>query len=159
MKITTLLFIIILLIFVFFAVLALGNKLSNLCPNFKESVLVIGGKELSVGIANTESERVLGLGRCSQVPVGHGLYFPFEEPTLASFWMKDMIIPIDIIWIAQGRVVDIEENVPPPSVNVQEADLPQYRPPVPVDAVLEIGGGQASKQGITIGTLLTKKPS
>ena len=65
--------------------------------------------------------------------------------------MKDMLIPIDIIWIADGAVVGIERNVPPP-VDSNQSDLPLYAPPQPIDAVLELPAGAAKQFNISIGS-------
>ncbi len=151
MKIKILLFSIVSLFFGLLAVIGVGAALSNRCPDFNQATLLIDQKPWSVAVARTSSQQAHGLAGCQAIPEGHGLYFPFKPPAPVSFWMKDMVIPIDIIWLADGKVVGIVENVPPPR-NLKGAKLPFYQPPVPVDGVLEIGAGEAKGNRIGIGT-------
>lgn len=123
---------------------------SQTCRNFKEGTVTIGTRQFSVSIADDTAEQVRGLGGCSFIPEESGMYFVYNQPSQVAFWMKGMVIPIDIIWIASGQVVGIEEYVPVPAD--QKTDLlPQYQPDQPVDAVLEIEAGGAERYGITVG--------
>jgi uncharacterized membrane protein (UPF0127 family) len=133
------------------------NK-SNNCLSFTEKEITVGSTRFQVALADTAAEQIQGLGGCTAVPVGQGIYFPFNPPAVTSFWMKGMVIPIDIIWIAGGRVVGIEANVPPPSGGEDERSLPRYAPPQPVDGVLEITAGQAAAQGIVVGSTVVTSP-
>ena len=68
--------------------------------------------------------------------------------------MKDMLIPIDIIWIADGEVVGVEETVQP-EPNTPENQLKLYYPPQPITAVLELPAGSADKYNIKTGDSVT----
>jgi uncharacterized membrane protein (UPF0127 family) len=72
--------------------------------------------------------------------------FPYNGPGLRGIWMKGMLIPIDILWIREGRIVAIEANVPPPSAN---GELAVFRHVA--DLVLEVPAGNAKEMGIRIG--------
>ena len=61
-----------------------------------------------------------------------------------------MIIPIDIIWISDNKVIGIEYNVPPPN----DDTLIKYHAPRAVDAVLELGAGHAAQLQITKNTTI-----
>lgn len=124
---------------------------TNTCPNFNESNINIAGHQLSVGLAATPDQQSRGLSGCREIPANHGLYFAFNTKQVRSFWMKDMLIPIDIIWIADNTVIGIEHNVPPPD-NQDQTDLPPYTPPQSVDAVLELPAGTARQLNITPGS-------
>ena len=78
---------------------------------------------------------------------GEGMLFVFETDDLHSFWMRDMLFSIDILWIAMdGTVVHIEPSVSPDS-------FPQtFTPPTPARYVLEVPAGFATEHGIEVGT-------
>jgi len=104
------------------------------------------GVEISVRVAETEKQRALGLSFFSQLPVDQGMLFVFPQPGEYSFWMKDMQIPLDIIWIdTQGTIVDRALSVSPdtyPKTFTPQA-LAQY--------VLEVPANTADANGFTIG--------
>ncbi|PIT97863.1 MAG: hypothetical protein COT71_03765 [Candidatus Andersenbacteria bacterium CG10_big_fil_rev_8_21_14_0_10_54_11] len=128
------------------------------CPDFSRSRITVGANSMSIGIAATAQEQRRGLSDCREVPVGLGLLFPYQPPQPAVFWMKDMLIPIDIIWIADGQVVGVEHNVPPPVPGTPNKTLVRYPAPEPVSAVLEVAAGTAVEQGIEVGTHVTGLP-
>ena len=75
----------------------------------------------------------------------HGMLFPFDPPKMAGFWMKNTLIPLDMIFIkADGTIANIAENTVPLSLDpVVSADE--------VAAVLEITGGRSAELGISAG--------
>ena len=76
-----------------------------------------------------------------------GMLFVFEEEGFHSFWMKNMEIPIDILWLDAGkRIVHIEERVPP----CPEDPCPSYRPPIPALYVLELKAGRVDECGLKL---------
>lgn len=120
------------------------------CHDFNQGKIQLGNKVWPVALAQSAVERERGLGGCKNVPDGHGMYFSFPTRQTAIFWMRGMVIPIDIIWISGGRVVGIEANVPAPA-DPLDPNPPLYTSLQPIDGVLEIGSGQAAKYGVTIG--------
>lgn len=118
------------------------------CRDFNQGGISINETvSITANFAITSAEQAKGLSGCAALELGQGMYFPFAEKKEAVFWMKDMIMSIDIIWITDSRVVGIEHSVPPPSDN----NLIKYYAPGEVDAVLEIGAGHAAELGITKG--------
>lgn len=98
-------------------------------------------------IADSDAERTQGLSGRREVPPGSGLLFIFDRPGRYGFWMKDMLISIDIIWLTDdGTILEIEEGVSPDTY-----PTPFY-PPVPVKFVLETRVGEAKAQGWAVGT-------
>lgn len=126
------------------------------CRDFKEGQVRVAERVLNVAVARSQVEFSRGLAGCSDLPQDSGMYFVFEQASTVPFWMKGMVIPIDIVWIADGRVVGIERNVLPPVSAV--ADPPQYRPPRAVTGVLELAAHGAARLGITDGTSITLEP-
>jgi len=71
-----------------------------------------------------------------------GMIFPYDPPQPASFWMKNTLIPLDMIFVrADGTIARIEANAVPLSLDPVPAGEP-------VAAVLEIAGGRSAELGI-----------
>lgn len=100
-----------------------------------------------VEVADTKSSRELGLSGRSKMETNEGLLFVFDVPGRYGFWMKDMVFPLDIIWINQnGVVVEVERNVKPDSYPKTFINAS------PASYVLELTAGVAEKQGVYIGS-------
>ena len=126
---------------------------SSACRDFNAGIITYDNhQQLSVALARTTVEHQQGLSGCSSLPPGQGMYFIFLVKTDISFWMKDMKIPIDIVWLSDNKVIGITSTLPPPTS--PQAVLPLYPAPAPVDAVLEIGAGEAQKLNIHQGSTL-----
>jgi len=108
-----------------------------------QPTLIIGGTTLAIEIADDALERAQGLSGRASLQQNSGMLFLFEEPFIASFWMKDMNFPLDFIWIRDNTIVDITERVPAPT----DVNLPSYQPNQPVDAVLEVNAGWVAEHG------------
>jgi uncharacterized protein len=79
------------------------------------------------------------------------MLFPFREQRVASFWMKNTLIPLDIIFIAgDGKIVNIAENATPYSLDPVQSTAP-------VMAVLELRGGLTAQMGIKAGDKVSWK--
>lgn len=113
------------------------------------TTVTLGGQSFTVELATTPAEQSLGLGGRSTMAADRGMLFLFDELDTPSFWMKDMQIALDFVWIADGRVVDITRDVPVPQPNTTDSELEIYRPSEPVDSVLELNAGAA--QNIVVG--------
>lgn len=98
-------------------------------------------------IANTPALREQGLSGRAEVPSGYGMLFVFDQPGSYGFWMKDMLVPIDMIWLSDdGTILGIDEAVSPATYPTP------FHPPQPVRLVLETKAGEARAQGWGIGT-------
>lgn len=139
---------------IFLIVILLITQTANKnCPDFNEAQAVIYGHTFKLGLAATPDRQSRGLGGCPKLTDKQGLYFVFDQREIRSFWMKDMLIPIDIIWLSDNRVIGLTANVQPPDKN-SNTPLPTYQSAQPVNAVLELAAGQAQKYNIEIGTQL-----
>ena len=99
-----------------------------------------------VEVARTPEQQERGLMFRTQMGADEGMIFPYSPPQAVSFWMKNTVIPLDIIFIgADRRVLNIAANAVPYS----EASLWSAGP---VSAVLELNGGRAAQLGIVAGT-------
>lgn len=111
------------------------------------SVTVAGGRSVPfrVEIARTEPERSKGLMYRQSLAPDAGMLFIFEHPAPLTFWMKNTLIPLDMIFIDGDRhVVGVVENAEPLTQTGRRVDgLSRY--------VLEINGGLSAKLGIQAG--------
>lgn len=124
------------------------------CRDFDQGRVTIDGVAISVAVAEAQVDRTRGLSGCERIPERSGMYFPYDSKQIPRYWMKGMLVPLDFVWIADGRVIGVTENVPAPTTELDE-ELPYYKPPAGVDGVLEIGGGQVRELGIAVGDTVT----
>jgi len=105
-----------------------------------------GGKyRFDVEMARTPAQMAQGLMFRNSLAPDAGMLFIHETDRVASMWMKNTLIPLDMVFIAaDGRIADIRERAQPHSLETISSA-------VPVRAVLEIGGGMASRLGIRRG--------
>lgn len=109
----------------------------------------IGRNELNIEIASTPKAIEQGLSGRREIG-SDGMLFAIYPPRQTAFWMKDMLFPIDIIWISKSKVIGIEKNIPIPLPDTTDDKLPLYSSPSLVDYVLELPAGSASKLKIDL---------
>jgi uncharacterized membrane protein (UPF0127 family) len=98
-----------------------------------------------VEVAGTGEQQAQGLMFRKSLAPDRGMVFPRDPPGDASFWMKNTLIPLDIIFIRpDGTIARIAENTVPMSLD----PVPSLEP---VGAVLEIAGGRSAELGIKAG--------
>jgi len=113
----------------------------------------VGEKVISVTLADNEAERKNGLSGKTALDTDSGMLFIFDKKDIyPSFWMKEMLIPIDIIWINDGKVVKIDKAIEPPEKDLPEGHLTLYYPEKPIDYVLEVNAGFSENNHVTLGT-------
>jgi len=118
----------------------------------EEPSVTINNTEISVKLARTQPEREKGLSGISSLEAKSGMLFIFENKEISPvFWMKDTLIPLDIIWIADGKIVRIDKNVPVPSADTPTNKIPTYTAGRPVDYVLEVNAGFSESNSIKTG--------
>jgi uncharacterized membrane protein (UPF0127 family) len=117
-------------------------------PIAPEALVRIGAATVRADVAGDEASRQRGLSGRPGLADDEGMLFllPDDSP---SFWMKGMRFPLDILWIKDGRVVDVSADVPTPRGS--DAPLPTYSPDRPADRVLEVNAGWAADHGVRRG--------
>ncbi len=99
----------------------------------------------TVEIAKTSEQQSMGLMYRNKLAPDRGMIFPFDPPRDASFWMRNTLIPLDMIFVrADGSIANIAANTVPYSEEPVPSDGP-------VAAVLEIAGGRSAELGIKPG--------
>lgn len=107
-----------------------------------------------VDIARTSEERSKGLMFKERLDINQGMLFIFDRNDIYSFWMKNTLIPLDIIWINEEKqVVFIKEEAIP----CEEEFCTTINPLVVGKYVLEINGGLSRKIGLQIGDKINIK--
>jgi len=128
----------------------LKPKINQLQANLNKRVLgisqvTIENVEFSVELAQTPKEREKGLSDRAELCDQCGMLFIFENNNYHSFWMKDTLIPLDIIWIDENwQVVDFVGFAQPQGTRT-DGELPTYQPQKIARYVLELPGGTVKK--------------
>jgi uncharacterized protein len=105
-------------------------------------------QRFTVDLAVSDEDQAQGLMFRRSLPRDAGMLFDFGKTRLAEFWMKNTLIPLDMLFIAaDGHIADIHERAVP----LSEATIESK---VPVRAVLEVNGGTVARLGIREGDLV-----
>jgi uncharacterized membrane protein (UPF0127 family) len=107
----------------------------------------INGQIIELEVAQTPDQQAMGLMYRSSLPKNRGMLFPFSQPRIAQFWMKNVSISLDMIFLKDGIVKAVFLNVPPCTVD----PCPVYGPSTMIDQVIELAGGRAKELGVQAG--------
>ena len=111
-----------------------------------DRTLTVNNKRVNVLVADSSSERALGLSGHKRMQKDQGMLFVFTSPSQYCFWMQDMKFPIDIVWLDKDKkVITIKTNVTPESYPTS------YCPDSDAQYVLEVLAGQAEALGLKEG--------
>ncbi len=114
----------------------------------------ISDQMIQLEVAKTAAEQAMGLMYRDSLPDNRGMLFLFNPPRTVGFWMKNVRIPLDMVFMLGGRVVDVAHGVPP----CQTEPCPIYGPAGAVDQVIELRGGRAKELGIQPGDRIVIQP-
>jgi uncharacterized protein len=104
-----------------------------------------GPHKFTVEVATTPGQMEQGLMFRRSLAPEAGMIFDYSAPSMASMWMKNTLIPLDMLFVdAQGRVINIHERAIPGSLEPISAAAPAR-------AVIELNGGTAARLGIKPG--------
>lgn len=116
----------------------------------KQATVSIGGRaHYRVDIADTVLSTARGLSGRARLEADQGMLFIFPQAEPRYFWMNEMLFPLDVLWIREGKVVGLQEDIPHPAAN--GGAIARFQSPEPADMVLEIHAGEIAKQGIMVG--------
>ena len=104
-----------------------------------------GVHRFTVDVARTPQEQARGLMHVRSLAPDRGMIFPYDPPQPVAFWMRNTLIPLDMIFVrADGTIARVAANTTPHSLEPLGAGEP-------VAAVLEIAGGRSAELGIKAG--------
>jgi uncharacterized membrane protein (UPF0127 family) len=107
-----------------------------------------------VEVADDPAERVRGLSGREVLPDNSGMLFVWDAQEVHTLWMKDMLIPLDMVWLDSAKtVVSIDENVPV-QPGAPDSELVRYHPAAPALYAIEINAGAAARFAIEPGDTL-----
>lgn len=104
-----------------------------------------GPHEFTIEVATTPAQQQQGLMYRPHLAADAGMLFDFGHPIMATFWMKNTLIPLDMLFVGEnGRIVNIHERAVPESTDIIASTAP-------VRAVIELNGGTADRLDIKPG--------
>lgn len=137
---------------VFAAALGLSVAAAMLPAHAAGPSVKLHGHRFSIEIAADDASRDHGLMDRTSMPADHGMLFVFDEPGMLTFWMKNTLIPLDMLFFDEDyRLINMHQRVPP----CRQDPCPVYGSTKPAQYVLELNGGEASKIGVKPGDKLT----
>lgn len=116
----------------------------------------IKSKTYQLEVARTMAQQTRGLMNREKLCSRCGMIFPYPVAMPLSFWMKNTLIPLDIIFIdASGKVINIAHAVPQPGVS--DFSLKKYSSTSPAKYVIELNAGDSEKLGLVPGDFIDLK--
>lgn len=107
----------------------------------------IKGERIQLEVALTPQQQAIGLMFRTELAPNRGMLFLFPTATPQGFWMKNTLIPLDMVFMVDGEVKAIAANAAP----CRTDPCPTYESGVPVNQVLELPGGRAAELGLRVG--------
>jgi len=137
---------------VFFLLVAASPGVGAGTPELDRGTVTLpNGAVYSVEIPRTPEAREQGLMFRKNLPPRTGMLFVFDTTGRYAFWMKNCLIPLDLVWLDESkRVVAILPDTPPCKAD----PCPIYQFDVPARYVLEIAAGAAKREGLALGHAL-----
>jgi uncharacterized membrane protein (UPF0127 family) len=115
--------------------------------------MIVGDQIIALEVAQTPQQQEIGLMYRSSLADDRGMLFPFNPPRYTLFWMKNTVIPLDIVFLREGEIRAIYINVPP----CKTPSCPTYGPQTKIDQAIELRGGRAQELGLKVGDRLPVK--
>ena len=117
------------------------------------TVKLPGGQQIRVEVEINDADMYKGMKYRDSLARGRGMLFIHRTPGLYKYWMPQVRIPLDMIWMdTSRRIVEISPDTPP--CKTEESLCPNYGGHETAQFVLELGGGEARRLGLTLGQTL-----
>ncbi|MEA5600663.1 DUF192 domain-containing protein [Nostoc sp. UHCC 0252] len=124
---------------------SLGQKL----PISAKAILP-DGTTIQLEVAKTPQQQQMGLMYRPALPDNRGMLFGFPSPRPVSFWMKNVPVALDMVFLQNGVVKYIQASAPP----CASEPCPTYGPNTPIDKVIELRSGRAAELRLKVGDIV-----
>jgi len=149
-------------IFWFPVLMALAAIIAGCAPksdtNLSVEEVYLADRLFELELALTPDQRAQGLMGREFMADDEGMLFVFPDeppyPAEVSFWMKDCLMPIDIIFIDREGIVSAIHEMQPPEPGTPDEDLPVYSSNGPAQFAIELRGGLTSELGLEVGDFI-----
>ncbi len=116
-------------------------------------IVLLGDTYYRLQVVTTPADQERGLSGRSSLPERSGMLFKFAKPGTYTFWMKGMLMPLDIVFVDRGKIVNIANNLPyPKTPNETPAAV---KPTQAFTDAIEIPAGDADKLRLKIGQTIS----
>jgi len=116
----------------------------------------LGGRLFELELALTDEERMQGLMFRDEIAENGGMIFvypPVEPfPAVLNFWMKNCLVPIDVIFLNPKGIITAIHEMQPPEPSTSDDELIRYSSNLPAQFAIELRGGMAAELGLTAGS-------
>ncbi|NMG06400.1 DUF192 domain-containing protein [Brasilonema sp. UFV-L1] len=112
--------------------------------------IIPDGTKIQLEVAQTPQQQAMGLMYRPTLPDNRGMLFQFPSPIQANFWMKNVPVPLDMVFMLDGKVLYIAASVPPCSSD----PCSTYGPQTVSNQVIELRSGRAAELGLKVGSYI-----
>jgi len=137
----------ILILFVYQMTKTNGASLKPVSTDF----VVINNQKVFLDVADTREKVTQGLMGIDSIAENQGMVFLFKKSDYKTFWMKNMKIPLDIVFISNEKIAKIYNEVP----ICEKYPCPLYESKYKIDSVIEFKNGFCEKYNVKIGDKIT----
>jgi hypothetical protein len=123
-----------------------SESLGQTLPISAKAILP-NGTTIHLEVAKTPQQQAMGLMYRPALPDDRGMLFGFPSPQPVSFWMKNVPVPLDMVFLQNGVVKYIHASAPP----CTSEPCPTYGPKTPIDKVIELRSGRAAELKLKVG--------
>lgn len=113
----------------------------------QKTIMLLDGEYFTLDVAITKAELLQGLMYRDHLPQKTGMLFPFYPARTVNFWMKNTLIPLDMVFLRNQQVVHLVTDAVP----CMGDPCPSYNSLVPVDMVVELPAGTVRQYSIDYG--------
>ncbi len=131
--------------------IGIGSASASLAQCVEDRLSIVGAKAeavFTVAVADDPAERAQGLMHVESMPTLSGMIFVYEAPSHASFWMRNTLIPLDMLFADETGVIT---RIHPMAIPLDETPIDGGQG---VKFVLEINGGLAARLGLQEGDVM-----
>lgn len=107
----------------------------------------VAGEIVELEVAQTPSQQAMGLMFRPPLADNRGMLFPLGALRPTQFWMRNVPVPLDMVFLRDSEVMAIEASAPPCTTSL----CPVYGPRTPINQVIELRGGRAAELGLQVG--------